>query len=213
MKRLIIYSLVLTIALSSCGPQIYVAPSFDKVKKSHETLAILPFDVAITAKKLPKGVTPEMLKDQEKSNGYALQSDVYSYFLKEMSKGKYTVEFQDIDKTNSLLETAGFEYEDLRTVAKEKLIATLGVNALISGKVVQEKPMSEGAAIALGLLVGVWGSTNEVTANLTIHNEGDGKLLWKYDYVASGSVGTSTSSLSKYLMKNVSKKFPYKKEQ
>ena len=65
------------------------------------------------------------------------------------------------------------------------------------------------SAVALGVIFGVWGNTNQVNATLTIHDKTDSKLLWKYDYVASGSVGSSTESLSKALMRNASKKFPY----
>ena len=73
------------------------------------------------------------------------------------------------------------------------------------------RPMSEGAAIAVGLLVGFWGNTNKVNATLTVHDSAEGKLLWKYDYAASGSVGSSSKSLSNALMRNASKKFPYRK--
>jgi hypothetical protein len=151
------------------------------------------------------------MRDQQKDNGYSIQSDVYSFFLREQSKGRYTVEFQDIDKTNSLISKAGLDYEALRTKSKDELAALLGVDAVISGKVAMSRPMSEGAAIAVGLLVGFWGNTNRVNATLTVHDSAEGTLLWKYDYAASGSVGSSSKSLSNALMRNASKKFPYRK--
>ncbi len=197
--------------LSSCGPKIYVSPSFDKIKKNHETVAILPFDVTIISQKLPKGTTLEMIKDQEKSNGYSMQSNVYTYFLRQSGRRNYTVTFQDVDKTNAKFETAGLSYEKLKVMPKEEIAKLLGVDAVISGKMVQEKPMNDGAALAVGLVLGVWGATNEVNTTVNIHDGMNGNLLWKYDHVASGSVGSSTESLSKALMKNVSKKFPYVK--
>lgn len=199
------------LALTSCGPQIYMAPGFSKAKSVHKRVAVIPFDVIIESRKLPKGVTPQMMRDQQKDNGYSIQSDVYSFFLREQSKGRYTVEFQDIDKTNSLISKAGLDYEALRTKSKDELAALLGVDAVISGKVAMSRPMSEGAAIAVGLLVGFWGNTNRVNATLTVHDSAEGTLLWKYDYAASGSVGSSSKSLSNALMKNASKKFPYRK--
>ena len=69
--------------------------------------------------------------------------------------------------------------------------------------------MSEGAAVALGLLVGAWGATNQTTTSLTIHDTSS-SLLWKYDYNASGSVGSSPENLANALMRNASKRFPYR---
>jgi hypothetical protein len=196
-----------------CAPTIYTAPGFERIKRDHEKVAIVPFSVEITMKKLPKDMTQQQLEDQKKSNGYSMQSEIYSQLLRQASKGRnYTVEFQDVDKTNSLLKEAGIGYEDVRTTSREKLAQILGVDAIISGNMVQEKPMSDGAALAVGLLVGYWGTTNHVTATMNIHNKGDGKLLWKYDYEASGSVGSSTQNLAEALMRKASKKFPYQKE-
>jgi hypothetical protein len=72
-----------------------------------------------------------------------------------------------------------------------------------------DKPMSEGAAIAVGVIFGAWGNTNSVQTTINIHDGKSGNLLWKYDYQASGSVGSSTDRLVNALMRNASKKFPY----
>ncbi len=213
MKKITLF-LFLALFVASCAPTIYLAPGFEKLKREHKNIAILPFTVDITMRKLPNDMTQEKLEDMKKSNGYSMQNEVYSQFLRQMTKRDrhYTVEFQDIDKTNSKLKEAGIEYDDIRTTAKEKMAAVLGVDAVISGHMVQEKPMSDGAAVALGLLLGFWGTTNHVNATLNIHNNGDGKLLWKYDYQSSGSVGSSTQNLAEGLMRNVSRKFPYQSE-
>lgn len=207
-----LYLCLFAFVLSSCGPTIYMAPNFESVKLKHRELAILPFDVLITAKKLPKGMTAEGIQEEQKNTGFSIQNHSYTYFLKEMSKNKYTVTFQDIDKTNALLSKAGISYEKLHEFSKEELCKTLGVDAVISGKVTMDKPMSEGGAVALGLLFGVWTSTNKVNVAMTIHDKTNSNLLWKYDWVAEGSIGSNSESLTKGLMKNVSKKFPYKRD-
>jgi hypothetical protein len=211
MKNLYILFIVLAILVTSCGPSIYTATNFNEAKSQHKIVAILPFEVQIDIKRLPKGVTRENILDQQKSTGFGVQSSVYAYLLKQMSKNKYTVEFQDVDKTNSLLLKSGTTYEDIKALSKEEVCKLLGVDAVIGGKVITSKPMSDGAAIAVGLLVGAWGSTNKATATVTIHDQAESKLLWKYDFQYSGSVGSSTESLTNALMKNVSKKFPYKR--
>ena len=92
---------------------------------------------------------------------------------------------------------------------RSKLANILGVDAIMQDRLNTEKPMSDGAAVAVGLLVGYWGSTNNVQTTINIHDGSSGDLLWKYDYTASGSVGSSTTKLVDALMKNATKKFPY----
>ncbi len=85
----------------------------------------------------------------------------------------------------------------------------LEVDAVISTKASMEKPMSEGAAIAVGLLIGSWGNTNQIQTSISINEATKGELVWKYDYSASGSVGSSPERLVNDLMRNASRKFPY----
>ena len=213
MKTLVrLSTLVLFLSLlQGCSPTVFTATNFNTVKRSHKLVALLPFDVSITLKKLPKDVTMAQIKADEEKTAYTAQSHAYTYLLKEMGKDKYTVDFQDIDKTNALLKQNSLNYEALKAKTKDEIAKLLGVDAVLSGKIIMEKPMNEGAAIAVGILFGVWGNTNKITTALTVHDGKDGKLLWKYDWEASGSVGSSTESLTKNLMRNVSKNFPYKK--
>lgn len=197
--------------MASCGPEIYQASNFKEVKDQHKVVAVMPFEVTIESRKLPKGVTAEMIVDQQRDYGYGIQSDVYGYYLREMSKGKYTVNFQDVSKTNAILTQNGITYDELRLKSKDEICKLLGVDAVVSGKAIMSKPMSDGAALAMGLLIGAWGSTNSVNTSITIHEAKAGDLMWKYDYLASGSIGSSRQSLTNALMKNSSKKFPYKK--
>ncbi|MFZ0282728.1 MAG: hypothetical protein WAL29_13840, partial [Bacteroidales bacterium] len=70
------------------------------------------------------------------------------------------------------------------------------------------KPMSEGAAIAVGLLVGAIGPTNEATASLSVHDAGTKKMIWNYDHKLSSSLGTP-ARLVDDLMRQASRKMPY----
>ena len=47
---------------------------------------------------------------------------------------------------------------------------------------------------------------------LTIHNGLDGDLLWTYNHQASGGIGSDIEGVVKRLMKQVARKFPYKKD-
>ncbi len=201
-------TLLSTILFTGCAPSIYRATDFQTVARGHKTIALLPFQVVMEAKKLPKNATLDIIRQQQQDNGYTIQSSAYSNLLKKQHR--ITVEVQDVDKTNALLKKAGIAYEDLATLPKEELAALLNVDAVISGKVTLSSPMSEGAAIGSLLLVGFAGNTNKVTIALTIHERLAGKLLWKFDYKSAGSLYSSPESLTDDLMEWVSKKFPYK---
>lgn len=207
--RLIKLATLFVIFLAGCGPTIYKSQDFDNSKQTVKKVAILPFSVTIDTKRLPKGITVETLRESEQKTGYDVQNNVYTWFLKRNST--YTVEFQDVDKTNAILKTANINYDNIIMKEKGELCKLLNVDAVISGKFILSKPMSEGAAVVLIVLVGVSGATNKADVTLTIHDT-ESKLLWKFDHEVSGSLGSSSSNVTKALMQKSSKKFPYTKK-
>ncbi len=134
---------------------------------------------------------------------------MYSWFLRRSDKYQYTVTFQDITRTNALLKQAGISYNDLATKDRTELSKLLGVDAVLQNRTSLDKPMSDGAAVAVGVIFGVWGNTNSAQTTINIHDGKSGNLLWKYDYDAAGSIGSSADKLVNALMRNASKKFPY----
>ena len=205
-----ILPLILILFIASCGPKIYKSNEFDDVASKHKIVAILPADVTISLRpNAAKKMTAEELEKNRESTAYAIQDKMYSWFLRRSDKLNYTVKFQDVSKTNSILKEAGYSYTDIRTGSKEKLAKLLGVDAVISNMTRMDKPMSEGVAVAVGILIGAWGSTNNVNTTINIHEAKEGDLIWKYDYVAQGSVGSSPENLVNALMRNASRKFPY----
>jgi hypothetical protein len=71
--------------------------------------------------------------------------------------------------------------------------------------------MSEGASVALALLVGFYGSTNKAVINMYIYNAEDGLLLANYNKGISGSMGSSTEDLINVLMRKASRRLSYSK--
>ena len=197
--------------LAGCvTPTVYTAPDFSTYQAEHKTVAILPYSVQIELKKLPEGTTEADIQRMEHDEGYLFQKVLYSQFLQGVSKDRYTVDFQDCDKTNTLLTRADIKQEDITRYTKDELATLLGVDALISGNIKREKPMGTGAAIASTLLIGI-GQTNQVHVNMAIHDGATGNLLWSYDHEVSGGLGSSPEGLAKSLMKKIAKKFPYEK--
>jgi len=209
MKKYLPISFLLMIFVS-CGPQIYKATDFNDVSSTHKTVAILPAEVSIKLRpNEAKKISPEDLQKNIETTGYAIQDKMYSWFLRRNEKKQFTVRFQDVSKTNSTLNSAGLDYNDLALKSKEEIAKLLNVDAVISTTTRMDKPMSEGAALAVGVLFGAWGSTNNAVTSINVHEAKQGDLIWKYDYQAQGSVGSSPENLVNALMKNASKKFPY----
>ncbi len=210
MKTKLTLLLAGTLFLASCGPTIYKATDFSDKTSSHKTVAILPAEVSIQLRPNEmKNTTAEQIKQMEETTGKDIQNKMYTWFLRRSEKFKYTVTFQDVSRTNALLQQANLNYTTINSKTKDELARLLGVDAVISSRATMKKPMSEGAAVAVGILIGAWGNTNDVQTSISINEGQKGDLVWKYDYRASGSVGSSTNSLVNALMRNASKKFPY----
>lgn len=209
MKKIYPLLLVLLFSASGCALRDYLTQKTERVSLQHKTVAILPFDATIEVKHVPQGNTRQILLDQQKRTGYDVQTGVYYYLLKEKTRKKHTVNFQPIHQTNTMLAEAGVAYETLQMMSREEICRILGVEAVVGGKVVTSRPMSVGAAAAVGMLVGIWGPTNRARTTVTVHDKQESKLLWRYDFEYYGSVGSTTASLTNALMKTISKTFPY----
>ena len=210
MKKYFPSALLIAFVFASCGPTIYKSTSFDTALSKHKTVAILPADVSTKLRpNEAKKASPEQIADMNEKTGFAIQDKMYSWFLRRSDKFQYTVTFQDVTRTNALLKQAGISYKDLAVKDRTELSILLGVDAVLQNRTSLDKPMSDGAAVAVGVIFGVWGSTNSAQTTINIHDGKSGNLLWKYDYQVSGSIGSSADNLVNALMRNASKKFPY----
>ena len=205
-----IFLVALALFVVSCSPQIYKSANFSKALAKHKTVAILPAEVNIRLRpNEARRTTPEQMETLTTKTAYDIQEKMYGWFLRRSDRFHYTVTFQDVTKTNAKLKEVGIAYNDLKSIDRSKLAGILGVDAVMQDRLNTEKPMSEGAAVAVGLLVGAWGPTNKAQTTINIHDGASGDLLWKYDFEVSGSVGSSSTRLVDALMRNATKKFPY----
>jgi hypothetical protein len=192
--------LIASIMLSSCA-SIYLAPNGQSIANKHETIAIIKPKVSIKARKKDSA---EAIKESQRTSSLEFQQEIYKYMLKRKTKGQMHVIIQDVEETNAILERSGIEF-----LTTKEICDLLGVDALMTSNFGLSKPMSAGGAIAMSLLLGVGGSTNEVVVTLSIKNCEDKSLLWKYDHKYSGGLGSSPSRLVEGLMSGATKKMPY----
>ena len=157
-------------------------------------------------------MTQEQLEQIEKYEGESIQSAMYSWFLKREQRGTLTVKVQNPPTTNAKLKNAGITIENYEEKTPMELANILEVDAIIMGAFKTNKPMSEGASVALGLLIGFYGTTNKAVINLFIYNAEDSEVLCNYNKGVSGSIGSSTDDLINKLMRKASRRIAYTKQ-
>jgi hypothetical protein len=213
--RTIVIAVALAVALGStahAGAQRYKNPRFAELTATHRTLAILPFRVSIDPNRLPKNMTAEMIQNEQKAEGLDFQKQLYARFLTRSESSGYFITFQDVYLTNALLAKAGINYDNMAEHTMTEITQLLGVNAIVSGTIERSQPMSTGAAIATGVLLGplFMGNTHRVDISISVHNGADGALLWSYDHTDKGGFTDSAEGMAKSLLKKVAGQFPYK---
>ncbi|HEX9826187.1 MAG TPA: hypothetical protein VGA80_06280 [Flavobacteriaceae bacterium] len=214
MKKLITLTLFLSFFASiQAQTSLYENPDFDKIAESHKIIAIVPFKTQVKLRpKQMKDMTIEQLQKLEREEGESVQTAMYSWFLKRKKRGDLkTLELQEPRVTNVMLKKQNIDYTNIMDFTPKQLADFLEVDAVISGEFETDKPMSEGASVALGLIIGVWGSTNSAVINMSVHNAVDGVLLWNYNKKVNGSAFSSPEDLVNVLMRKASRRLAYTK--
>ncbi|PPK88559.1 hypothetical protein CLV84_1527 [Neolewinella xylanilytica] len=197
--------LLFVLVFTSCGPKVYEAPNMAATTSRHQIIAILPPSVAIKGR--PKD-DPAQLEAAAREDTYTFQREIYSWMLRRKQQGKIRrLEIMDPETTNAKLERAGYTL-DSRELTPAEIAAALQVDGILITRFNTSKPMSQGAAIAVGVLLGAWGTTNSTTVNMDLHDAQEG-MVWNYDWEANGTVFNSPENLVETLMRNASKRMPY----
>ncbi len=200
---------LLTMAQYENAKQVFESPKLTEAVKSHKVVAILPFETSISFKKQPKNFNAEAHKEKERKMATSIQSSMYTFLLRKANN--YTVEFQDVEKTNTLLKKAGMT-EKTDEFTKDEIAKALGVDAVIGGKFETEQTRSEAGAIVTTVLFGGFGSkTGSGALTMTISDGSNGDLLWRFFKSMNDSVFSSTDELVDRMMRKVSRNFPYSK--
>lgn len=149
----------------------------------------MPFKATVKLRpKQMKDISPEQLYLTEKAERKETQMGMYSWLLKRKKQGKLGIEVQDPNTTISLLTKARITEDDYSMLTPRELAEILGVDAIILGTFETTKPIPEVASVALGVLVGFYGSTNKAIADIFIYNAKDGSVLGNYNKALAGSI-------------------------
>ena len=209
-RTLLLLLAVTTVFSYAQTREIYVNPEFNQLAKDHKKIAILPFKTIVKLRpKQMERMSPEDLAQMQKDEGLAVQSALQTYFLKRKQQHHFNVSFQDLNTTNAHLAKNNITPEDLDKYTPGELAKLLEVDAIITGILSTDKPMSEGASVALGLVVGFYGPTNSGKCTININDGATGDLLWKYEKTLSRSLGSDTNTVINTMMRKASRQLPY----
>ncbi len=190
--------------------EIYVNPNFVELTRNHKKVAILPFKMIIKLRpKQMEQMTPAQREQLEKDEGLAVQSALQTYFLKRKEQHDFKIVFQDLGTTNALLAKNNIDENNMDKFTPKELAEVLEVDGIITGILSSDKPMSEGASAALGILVGIYGPTNSGKCTININDATTGDLLWKYEKTLSRSLGSDTNTIINTMMRKASRQLPY----
>ena len=213
MKNIIFLIVLLSFqVLGFSQTNFYEDPRFPALAATHETIAILPFDATVTLRpRQMKDISPEQLERMEIAEGEGIQGAMHSWFLKRKKRGSLKVDVQAPNVTRAKLLKAGVTPEMLPAYEPQEICEILGVDAIIMGTFETNKPMSQGAAIALGVLFGVGGSTEKAVVNLSIYEGENGELMCSYLKNLNVGLGSSSEDLINVLMRKASRRIAYTK--
>ncbi len=187
--------------------QVYKSPDFKDAIETHKTVAILPFTANITYKKKPKDFDAEANKTDEQKLSVNMQQGMYTYLLRK--DGKYSVTFQEVDRTNILLKKAGI-YDKLAEMLPDSIAKILGVDAVIRCTYDHEiVGGSEGGAIAKAILFGGASKTGSGGLTMQLYDGKKGNLLWRFYKEMNESITSNANAIMDRMMRKVSRNFPY----
>jgi len=191
--------------------QIYKSPNLEQRKKEIKSVAILPFNVTLSYKKMPKGMTVDLIREEEEKSRTEYQQGLYTYMLRKQED--FTVTIQNPDRTNALLRKAGIKTkDDLDALLPDSLAVLLGVDGVIKSNWNFTKTGSEGGAIAKAVLFGYGGATGTGTLTLQVYDGKGGDLLWRFYKEMNEGLGNDANDTMERMMRKLGRNFPLEKE-
>ena len=142
---------ILTILLSvfvSCSPNRHLTADYDKFARKHSLIAVLPYDIQMRGRKVAE-MEPEEVDRLREVEAKLFQQSLYSEVLERSGRGKRDIKIsvQDINKTNRLLKSAGISLLDIAEYSPKELGEALGVDAIISTRLIKEMFLSREEAL------------------------------------------------------------------
>ena len=188
-------------------------------------MAVLPAEMIFTGTQ-PKNLTPEDISKIEEMESKSFQQSLYNGILRYANSKKYTttVNLQDINSTEKLLEKNNISVRDSWKKDDKELAELLGVDAVVRMRIQKQRYMSDVASYGvsvgrqiifntgLGSKIPVpYGvnKTNDIYASCNLLSKN--MTLWNDSYKAASDYNTASNVIIENITDNFGRHFPYKR--
>jgi hypothetical protein len=228
MKKNLLYAFIVSFVLFlfSCSNKYYTAGNFSEKTEDHKVVAILPAEIIFSGKQ-PKNLSPEDIAKAEETESVNFQYALMNSILRHANTKKYitTVNFQDINTTQKILEKNNISVRDSWKKDDEELAKLLGVDAVIRMNIRKQRYMSDEASYGVGVakqivyktgigskvpVPGSVGKTYDVYASCNLLS--DNQTLWNDNYKRSTDYETQPNVIIEWITDSFGENFPYKQK-
>lgn len=220
------FTAIFILFLFSCSNKYYTASNFEEKTQKHKVVAILPAEVTLSGK-LPKNLKPEDIAKAEERESIDFQYALMNSILNHANTKKYitTVNFQDINTTQKILEQNNISVRDSWKKNDEELAKLLGVDAVIRMNIRKQRYMSDEASYGVGMAKQVIyktglgskvpvpssvGKTYDIYATCNLLSEN--QTLWNDNYKRSTDYDTAPNVIVEWITDDFGTNFPYKEK-
>ena len=212
--------------LFSCSNKYYTASNFSEKTESHKVVAILPAEIIFSGKQ-PKNQSPEAIAKAEERESIDFQYALMNSILRHANTRKYitTVNFQDINTTQKILEQNNISVRDSWKKDDNELAKLLGVDAVIRMNIRKQRYMSDEASYGVDVAkqivykTGIGskvpvpnsvGKTYDVYATCNLLS--DNQTLWNDNYKKYADWDTPANVIIEWITDDFGEHFPYKQK-
>ena len=223
MKTLICIPLFFLLLTTGCK-QYYTVADFEEKTQSHQTIAVLPFEMVYTGTP-PKDLSEDEIQRIEIAESKAFQASFFNAILASTRRGKdeLRVDLQHYSKTLNLLEQGGVDIKDSWQKDPAELAKLLGVDAVVKARIEKRRYMSDmasygieagtqiiGALTKNRVLPYVSSRNKKVKTGFSLVNQTDGNALWSISYDCDADWRSTSEEIIENINARSAKKFPYR---
>ncbi|HET6766693.1 MAG TPA: hypothetical protein VFH08_04825 [Chitinophagaceae bacterium] len=228
MKKNLLYAFIASfvVFLFACSNKYYTAGNFSEKTEDHKVVAILPAEIVFSGKQ-PKNSSPENIAKAEETESVNFQYALMNSILRHANTRKYitTVNFQDINTTQKILEQNNITVRDSWKKDDTELAKLLGVDAVIRMNIRKQRYMSDEASYGVGVakqviyktgigskvpVPGSVGKTYDVYASCNLLS--DNQTLWNDNYKRAADWDTQPNVIIEWITDSFGENFPYKEK-
>ncbi len=226
MKNFTIFTFIILV-FASCSRNKHLTADYERFAQRHSQIAVLPYDIQMMGRKVAE-MEQEEIDYLRSIESKLFQQSLYSEVLKRTGnqKGDIKISIQDINKTNRLLKDAGVAMIDIGEYSPKELGEILGVDAVISTRLVKEMFLSREESLLMEVAtttildrvpvrVGYFNRSkitrsSEVDIFCTIVDTQAESAIWIYNTECDLQWDTDPDDAIENINGRISKNFPYK---